>query len=97
MKYVGEKHTVIEYDEKLHQWNMTVTNQPSIQGFSSTDLASLSVGTHSWTILGDPGCHSKPRTIKLSLRKLSSTISLTSSSSCDDMLVLTCSDMTIVS
>ena len=69
VKYVGQKHTVIEYDESLHQWNMTVVNQPSIRGHSSTELSGLTIGTQSWTILGDQGCQSKPQTIKLSLRK----------------------------
>ena len=69
VKYVGQKHTVIEYDESLHQWNMTVVNQPSIRGHSSTELSGLTIGTQSWTILGDQGCQSKAQTIKLSLRK----------------------------
>ena len=60
----------IEYDESLHQWNMTVVNQPSIRGHSNTELSGLSIGTQSWTILGDQGCQSKPQTIKLSLRKM---------------------------
>ena len=37
----GEKHTVIQYDPALYQWNMTVANNPAISGVSYSDVNSL--------------------------------------------------------
>ena len=37
----GEKHTVIQYDPALYQWNMSVANNPAISGVSYSDVNSL--------------------------------------------------------
>ena len=70
VKYVGQRHTVIQYDDRLFQWNMTVVNNPSLHAFSTTELSSLCVGTHNWTIMGDIGCNTRPQQLRLSLREI---------------------------
>ena len=37
--YIGERHTIISYDETLNQWNMTVVNNPNIGGVCYSDLS----------------------------------------------------------
>ena len=37
--YIGDKHTIISYDETLNQWNMTVVNNPNIGGLCYSDLS----------------------------------------------------------
>ena len=67
LSYIGEKHTIIKYDQTLYQWNMTVANNPEIQGTSYSDVSSLLIGKHSWHVSGDYACSSKPYDLDLAL------------------------------
>ena len=67
ISYVGKKHTLIKYDQNLYQWNISVVNDPSIQGVSYSEVSSLVIGRHSWHITGDYACSSKDIVVDLSL------------------------------
>ena len=67
LSYIGEKHTIIKYDQILYQWNMTVVNNPDIQGTCYSDVSSLLIGKHSWHVSGDYACNSKPYDLVLAL------------------------------
>ena len=67
LSYIGEKHTIIKYDQTLYQWNMTVANNPEIQGTSYSDVSSLLIGKHLWHVSGDYACSSKPYDLDLAL------------------------------
>ena len=34
ISYIGKKHTKIQYDQRLYQWNMSVANNLEIIGVS---------------------------------------------------------------
>ena len=61
LSYIGEKHTVIQYDQQLYQWNMSVTNNAAISGVSYSDVSSLLIGRHTWHVAGDYACSTKAR------------------------------------
>ena len=42
--FIGEKHTIIQFDMPLFRWNMTVVNNPNISGYSDSDAFSLLLG-----------------------------------------------------
>ena len=65
--YIGKKHTKIQYDQTLHQWNMSVANNPLIHGVSYSEVASLVIGKHPWVIEKDYACSSKSQEIELAL------------------------------
>ena len=67
ISFIGEKHTTIKYDQTLYQWNMTVANNPDIQGTSYSEMSSLLIGKHSWHVSGDFSCSSKPYDLTLAL------------------------------
>ena len=67
LSYIGEKHTIIKYDQTLYQWNMSVANNPDIHGTCYSDVSSLLIGKHSWHVSGDYACNSKPYDLVLAL------------------------------
>ena len=67
ISYIGKKHTMIQYDQKLHQWNMSVANNDMIHGVSYSDVASMVIGKHTWYITKDYACGSKDRELELAL------------------------------
>ena len=67
LSYIGEKHTIIKYDQKIYQWNMSVANNPEISGVSYSDVSSLLIGKHTWQVTGDYACSTKPYQLDLSL------------------------------
>ena len=69
VEYIGFKHTTLQYDFTLYQWNMTVANNPDILGVSHTTMQSLLIGVHEWEIFGDINCNSRPYKAKLALRE----------------------------
>ena len=69
VEYIGFKHTTLQYDFTLYQWNMTVANNPDILGVSHTTMQSLLIGVHEWEIFGDINCNSRPYKVKLALRE----------------------------
>lgn len=52
VSYIGEKHTTIQYDQRLYQWNMSVANNPDISGVCYSDVSSLLIGKHQWEVRG---------------------------------------------
>ena len=70
--YIGERNTIIKYDDILYQWNMTVTNNPSMSAVSHSEMSSLVIGKHTWHVSGDTGCNSKPYSVILSLSSCNS-------------------------
>ena len=67
ISYIGKKHTMIQYDQRLHQWNMSVANNQDIHGVSYSDVASMVIGKHAWAIKGDYACSSKVQELELAL------------------------------
>ena len=67
ISYIGKKHTKIQYDQTLHQWNMSVANNPHIGGISYSEVASMVIGKHSWVIKKDYACSSKDQDVELAL------------------------------
>ena len=58
ISYIGKKHTMIQYDQRLHQWNMSVANNQDIHRV---------IGKHAWAIKGDYACGSKDQELELAL------------------------------
>ena len=67
ISYIGQKHTIITYDPTLYQWNMTVSNNPTIQAKSISDVSSLLIGTNTYDVIGDYACSTKPYSLELAL------------------------------
>ena len=67
ISYIGQKHTIIKYDQILYQWNMTVVNNPKIQALSISDVSSLLIGKNTYDVIGDFACSTKPYTLELAL------------------------------
>ena len=67
LTYIGDKSTIISYDGNLNQWNMTVVNDLDARGWSYSEMPSLVIGEHNWTIKGDLGCNTQEYTTVLSL------------------------------
>ena len=67
LTYIGDKSTIISYDGNLNQWNMTVVNDLDARGWSYSEMPSLVIGEHNWTINGDHGCSTQEYTTVLSL------------------------------
>ena len=67
ISYIGQKHTIIKYDQKLYQWNMTVSNNPIIQAVSTSDVSSLLIGKNTFDVTGDYACSTKPYSLELAL------------------------------
>ena len=67
ISYIGQKHTIIKYDQTLYQWNMTVSNNPIIQAVSTSDVSSLLIGKNTFDVTGDYACSTKPYSLELAL------------------------------
>ena len=37
--YIGDKHSLIRYDEASNQWNITILNNPDISAVCYSDLS----------------------------------------------------------
>ena len=85
MLYTGKKHTRIQYDQRLYQWNISVANNPAISGVSYSEVSSLVIGSHSWRVEGDHACSSKPQQLTLSLSSCNSSQFTCSDGVCIDM------------
>ena len=101
VSYIGEKHTTIQYDQRLYQWNMSVANNPDISGVCYSDVSSLLIGKHQWevrgeiikdyenqkmdNIVGDYACNSKPYNLSLSLSSCDKSQFTCSGGVCIDM------------
>ena len=79
ISYIGQKATIIDYDQETFKWNIRVENDRRISGSSYADIASFAIGTNTWDITGDYSCNTRPQNISLTL------------SSCSDS-EFTCSD-----
>ena len=67
ISYIGKKHTKIQYDQTLYQWNMSIANNPDAHGVTYSEVASMVIGKHVWFIEGDYGCSSKSQELELAL------------------------------
>ena len=84
--YIGKKHTRIQYDQTLHQWNMSVANNKDIHGVTFSDVTSLVIGKHVWVITGDYACSSKDQELQLALSSCSGDQFTCSDGVCIDIL-----------
>ena len=84
--YIGKKHTRIQYDQILHQWNMSVANNKDIHGVTYSDVTSLVIGKHVWQITGDYACSSKDQELELALSSCNGEQFTSSDGVCIDIL-----------
>ena len=71
ISYIGKKHTQIKFDLDLYQWNMSVMNNPKIQGVSYAEFSTLVIGKNAWEISGDYACSAIAQVKVLSLSSCS--------------------------
>ena len=84
--YVGKKNTMIQYDQRLYQWNISVANNPVLQAVSYSGIASLVIGKHLWHIFGDYACSTQEQSLELALSSCSKSQFTCSDGFCIDIL-----------
>ena len=65
--YIGQKRTIIQYNQELYKWDIRVENNPRISASSYADISSFAIGTNTWEISGDYACSTRDQTLSLTL------------------------------
>ena len=67
LSYIGQKRTIIQYNQEKYKWDIGVENNPNISASSYADISSFAIGTNTWEISGDFACSARDQKQSLTL------------------------------
>ena len=65
ISYIGEKRTIIQYNQEKYKWDIKVENNPNISASSYVDISTFAIGTNTWEISGDYACSTRNQVLSL--------------------------------
>lgn len=65
--YIGQRSTIIFYNEDKGLWMMRVVNNPNVSAVADASMSTFALGVHQWEIFGDTECNRKPSKMMLTL------------------------------